>query len=126
MMSLTKDDFTEIRKIIRTEVHEIVKTEVHKAIDTDVRKIVKEEISVAIEEQNIMINAAFADVQEQLNTVNARLDQLEIEIKSLRVDLDLTKSAVAPVVGGNRDKLRAELVKVKKQVERLEKALAAA
>jgi hypothetical protein len=51
------------------------------------------------------------DIQEQLGAISARLDQLEIE------------ADVAPIIGGKRDKLRTELMEIKKQVERLEKAL---
>jgi len=82
------------------------------------------------DEQDAMINAAFGDVQKQLNEIQDQIDEikvrlsaLETEVIALRNDLTLTQSAVAPIISGNRDKLSAELAKIKKQVGILEKAI---
>jgi archaellum component FlaC len=117
-MSLTKEDFKEIRAIV------------------------KEEINTAIEEQDIRIGQAFANVQDQLNVIDNRLDDiqnqindidcrladLENEVKSLRQDLNITKSAVEPVIQTKRkkDNAYAEIARIEKQLENLKRSLAAA
>jgi archaellum component FlaC len=127
-MGLTKEDLSEIRNIVREEVKEEVKKEVNN-LRTEMNARF-DAVYTRFDEQDAILNTTFTKIQKQFDSIHERLEKLETEVKSLRDDLSLTKSAVAPVLkkSHNKDvtKALAEIAKLENQIANLKKSLLAA